>query len=1228
MRRRSRFVAATVAFAVSISGAATVATTTAASANAPAATPAAGAYTALPPTRILNTRTNHHPLAGHGTLDLAVTGHGGVPATNVAAVVLNLTAVNPTAAGFLTMYPQGVARPVTSNLNFVAGPPVANLVSSKLGATGQVSIYNGSGRAVDVIADVAGYITGGTPDQPGMFAALDPVRLVDTRHTSPVAAHSALSLAVTGHGGVPTGNVSAVALTLTTTGSTSSGYLTAYPHGGERPIVSNLNFNRGQTVANLVVVPVGTDGTVDFYNGSSGTTQVIVDIAGYYTGGVPATEGSFGALTPTRVLDTRGNSVVGEPHVPVAAHGSTTVRLQTLLEQQPLVGRYAAAVLNLTVTNTAAGGFVTAYPDGTTLGTASNINFGRGQTVANLVEVKAGANGAVRVYNGSSAPIDLIADVAGIYLDGTTGVVAGTVTDSGGHPVSGVRVFLAPPGGGGQAGFARTAADGRYQVFGVTPGQYQVCYYVSDATHGGDSQTGYLNQCYDGVATGGTPTPVTVTAGQATTAIDASLANAGAITGKVTDSAGHPLAHVQVGATTPPSAGPGNYTTATAADGTFTIKNLASGQYSVCFDVYDNVSGGTSTTGYVAECFDDTARDGTPTPVTVTVGAAPAVANASLATAGAISGKVTDSAGHPVKDVQVQVGPNFAGTAATAADGTYTIRDLAPRADYQVCFDPSGLPGSYESQCYNDVPDGGTPTPVTVTAGQTHTGINAKLSAGASISGRVTDSAGHGLGNVFVDIESATGDTPTLTGGDGSYGLGGLKAGTYTVCFSLAEATGGNSDATGYVDQCYNNVRSGGTPTPVTLAAGQARTGINAKAAAGGAISGTVTDSAGHPIALTGVTATDASGTFSQVGQTDQNGKYVIRGLPAGNFSVCFDGTSDGSGLGYLPECYNNIPPDGTPTPVSVTVGHTHAGINAALASGGAISGRVTDSAGHPIANVQVSAQTPDGTGYQTAITDDNGDYTVGGLTSGSYQVCFSSVPDATDTSSTGYAAECYDNVPPGGSATPVVVTGGQTTSGIDASLEVGAAVSGKVTDSAGHPLGGVSIFVQQPPDNPSWFGQADTQSDGTYRVVGIPAGSTTLCFDPAFTNGTSPTGYLSECYDNVPNGGTPTTFPLTAGENKTGMDADLATAGAISGKVTHTNGTAYPDATVTACGTITCAGGTSGVNGAYQINGLATDDYHICFDSPDGSVEKCLPNAVHVNAGAVTSNVNGGPGN
>ena len=120
----------------------------------------------------------------------------------------------------------------------------------------------------------------------GSFGVLGPVRLLDTRTAlgaaGPVAAGGSVALPVTGHGGVPASGVSAVVLTVTVTQPGRAGYLTAYPDGGARPTVSNLNFTAGQTVPNLVIVPVGADGKIRLYNGSPGTVQLIADIAGYY----------------------------------------------------------------------------------------------------------------------------------------------------------------------------------------------------------------------------------------------------------------------------------------------------------------------------------------------------------------------------------------------------------------------------------------------------------------------------------------------------------------------------------------------------------------------------------------------------------------------------------------------------------------------------------------------------------------------------------------------------------------------------------------------------------------------------------------------------------------------------------------------------------------------------------------------------------------------------------
>ena len=122
--------------------------------------PVGAGFHPLTPSRVLDTRLgNGAPAAAIGpgaTLQLQVTGRGGVPSTGVSAVVLNVTATQPTAPSYLTVFPSGQPVPMASNLNFLAGQTVPNLVVAKVGSNGQVSIYNPAG-AVHVIADVAGW---------------------------------------------------------------------------------------------------------------------------------------------------------------------------------------------------------------------------------------------------------------------------------------------------------------------------------------------------------------------------------------------------------------------------------------------------------------------------------------------------------------------------------------------------------------------------------------------------------------------------------------------------------------------------------------------------------------------------------------------------------------------------------------------------------------------------------------------------------------------------------------------------------------------------------------------------------------------------------------------------------------------------------------------------------------------------------------------------------------
>lgn len=122
--------------------------------------PYGGKVTAITPQRIVDSRTGLGTSAspwGEGEVrNVQVAGRGSVPA-GATAVIANLTGTNTTSWGFLSAWPTGALQPASSNLNFLGGQTVPNLVMLKLGAGGQLSISNGLGSA-HVLLDVMGYV--------------------------------------------------------------------------------------------------------------------------------------------------------------------------------------------------------------------------------------------------------------------------------------------------------------------------------------------------------------------------------------------------------------------------------------------------------------------------------------------------------------------------------------------------------------------------------------------------------------------------------------------------------------------------------------------------------------------------------------------------------------------------------------------------------------------------------------------------------------------------------------------------------------------------------------------------------------------------------------------------------------------------------------------------------------------------------------------------------------
>lgn len=262
---------------------------------------------------------------------------------------------------------------------------------------------------------------GSTPDDAGAFTSVDPTRLLDTRIGTGAPAralgpHQSVDLQITGRGPIPATGVGTAVLNVTATGATAGGFITAYPVGVSEAKGSSLNFDGGQTIANLVTVRVGAEGRVRLTNNSSGTVHLIADAAGYHFSGTPRAPGTFTGWRPARMMDTR----IEFPNDYIRTlKPFETVRLG-------IVGRggvpstgVTSAAMNVTVTGSTAAGFLTAYPSGTSQPTASNLNFTRGQTIPNHVNVKVGSDGGVALTNNSPGTVDVIADLAGHYGLGT-----------------------------------------------------------------------------------------------------------------------------------------------------------------------------------------------------------------------------------------------------------------------------------------------------------------------------------------------------------------------------------------------------------------------------------------------------------------------------------------------------------------------------------------------------------------------------------------------------------------------------------------------------------------------------------------------------------------------------------------------------------------------------------------------------------------------------------------
>jgi hypothetical protein len=329
------------------------------------------------------------------------------------------------------------------------------------------------------------------------YVAVSPTRVVDTRSASPVQARVPRDFQITGS--LVPANATAAVLNVTATESEANGYLQVFPTGQaaiDSSSTLNLDF-AGQTIPNTAFAPIGNGGQVSVF--STFTTDIVIDVFGYFVPATSSTAGRLIPISPTRILDTRVGlgwtaptpaptptptpaptptptptppptvpanpgdtkncsdfanyaaakawfdtyfpyygdianldadgdgipceSLAGAPELTAAAlvDGGTTISLQVAGRGGVPTSGVSAVVMNVTVAGPTTQGWVQVAPTPVIKGSHSNLNPEPGRTIANLVVVPLGAGGKVDLYTLLYQPgtVDLLADVVGYFTDNT-----------------------------------------------------------------------------------------------------------------------------------------------------------------------------------------------------------------------------------------------------------------------------------------------------------------------------------------------------------------------------------------------------------------------------------------------------------------------------------------------------------------------------------------------------------------------------------------------------------------------------------------------------------------------------------------------------------------------------------------------------------------------------------------------------------------------------------------
>jgi hypothetical protein len=411
------------------------------------ALPTGAAYLPIVPCRIVDTRVAGGRVGANATRAFTVTGTGsafaaqggkaggcGIPTTAV-AVEAAITAVSPTAAGFLRAWPAGSPAPTATFLNFAKGTSTTNAGSLAIATTGtqHLQVRNASAGANHFVIDVQGYYdpTGGAE-----YVPIVPCRVVDTRLWSSLLASPPVvsrwisiygSLAQLQHqGGNPQGcdipsGVVAIEASISVVNPKAGGYLRAYPFNTPMPTATFLNFAKGISTTNTGTLALATspDMQLEVVNFSTARTDIVIDVQGYYS--TTADGARFVAQVPCRIADTRAGggalAAQGQRSFAVTGTGAAFAGQGGKAGGCAIPAGAVAIQASITAVDPAGAGYLRAWPVGLPMPTATALNFAKGISTTNTGTLTIAISGEqqLQILNASGNVNHYVIDVQGYF---------------------------------------------------------------------------------------------------------------------------------------------------------------------------------------------------------------------------------------------------------------------------------------------------------------------------------------------------------------------------------------------------------------------------------------------------------------------------------------------------------------------------------------------------------------------------------------------------------------------------------------------------------------------------------------------------------------------------------------------------------------------------------------------------------------------------------------------